>query len=444
MADVINLLDHDDSTLESVKLLSRQPSFTTLRRWVLGVALTMVAIAFLPWRQNIQGAGEVTALAPADRPQDAVATVGGRIAEWFVQEGATVRRGDPILALNEVKETLLDPQALERLDEQVTAKRTALREKRGKAAALAAQAEALDSAWRYARIRADNRIEQLTAGFAAAQLEDSIATVQAERVAALFGDGLRSRTELETARQRAQRASAAAVEARAALATARADRAGVDANYTEQIAKVTGDRRATLAEVANGEAEVAKLETERANLSERRELLVVRAPRDGVVVRALRAGIGEIVNDGEPVATVQPALPTLAVALEVPARDIPLLDVGDPVRLEFAGWPAMQFSGWPSVAVGTFGGRVAVIDQVAGRTGNYRVLVQPDPQDEAWPRELLMGSGARGWALLERVPVWFEVWRLLNGFPPSIASRSSGATADATTSAPGTSATKAP
>lgn len=48
MADVINLLDHDDSSLESVKLLSRQPSFTTLWRWVAGVALTVIVIAFLP------------------------------------------------------------------------------------------------------------------------------------------------------------------------------------------------------------------------------------------------------------------------------------------------------------------------------------------------------------------------------------------------------------
>jgi adhesin transport system membrane fusion protein len=134
----------------------------------------------------------------------------------------------------------------------------------------------------------------------------------------------------------------------------------------------------------------------------------------------VRAGIGEVVKDGEAVATVQPARPSMAVALKVPPRDIPLLQIGDKVRLEFAGWPAMQFSGWPSVAVGTFGGQVAVIDQVASVDGQYRVLVEPDPADEAWPNELLMGSGARGWALLRTVRVWFEIWRLLNGFPPAL------------------------
>lgn len=420
MTEPQDLLESRADSLGSVKLLAQPTSLRTLRRWVFGVLLAVALVAFLPWQQNIQGAGEVTALAAEERPQEAVAAVGGRIARWFVQEGDAVRQGDPIVALSEVKEAYLDPRALERLGDQVRAKREAVSQKRQKAAALAAQAVALDSAWRLARIRAENRITQLTAGLRAARLEDSLAAVQSARVEALFAEGLRSRVELEQARQRAQRAQAVAAEATAALGTARADRAAVEADYAEKLAKVDGDRRATLAEVAEGEAEIAKLATGEANLEERQGLLVVRAPRDGFVVRAIRGGIGEIVKDGEAVATVQPATPTLAVSLQVTPRDVPLLRLGDRVRLEFAGWPAMQFSGWPSVAVGTFGGRVAVIDQVASADGTYRILVEPDPADEPWPTELRMGSGARGWALLREVRVWFEVWRLLNGFPPAV------------------------
>lgn len=415
-----DLLDQRRATLESVKLLSRAPSYANLRRWVLAILAVVVVIAFLPWQQNVQGAGEVTALRPEERPQQAVAAVGGRIARWYVQEGAQVKAGDPLVALTEVKETYLDPRALERLREQVAAKRQAVRAKRAKAEALERQAEALDSAWRFARIRAENRIAQVSASLEAARLEDSLATVQESRTQTLFTQGLRSRLELEQAQQRAQRARALALEQGAALATARAERAAVEADYTERLAKVAGERSSTLAEIAESNAEIAKLVGNEASLSERQDLLVVRAPRDGVVVQALRAGIGEIVKDGEAVATVQPARPRLAAALQVTPRDVPLLRVGDKVRLEFAGWPAMQFSGWPSVAVGTFGGRVAVIDQVASATGAYRVLVEPDPDEEPWPRELLMGSGARGWALLRNVRVWFEVWRLLNGFPPAL------------------------
>lgn len=429
MSSAPDLLDQRSASLESVKLLSRQPSFRVLGRWMGAIFAVLVIVAFLPWQQNVQGAGQVTALRPEERPQQAVAAVGGRIARWYIEEGQSVKAGDPIVALSEVKEAYLDPLTLDRLGEQVGSKRIAVQEKRAKADALAVQARALDSAWQFARIRADNRITQLRASLQAAQLEDSLAQVQVARTENLFRDGLRSRLEVEQARQRAQRAQALALEQEAALGTARADRAGVDADYTEKIAKVDGDRRATLAEVAEGSAEVSKLATGEANLAERQGLLVVRAPRDGIVVLALRAGIGEIVTDGEPIATVQPSNPKLAVAVQVTPRDVPLLRIGDKVRLEFAGWPAMQFSGWPSVAVGTFGGRVAVIDQVVSADGNYRVLVEADPDDQAWPKELLMGSGARAWALLRNVRVWFEMWRLLNGFPPALPSSAADAAA---------------
>lgn len=392
MPATTDLLERRDQSLESVRLLARQPSLRTLLLWIGGVACVMLVVAFLPWQQNVAGAGEVTALKPEDRPQEAVAAIGGRISEWYVQEGDSVRVGDPIVALAEVRQEYLDPLTLDRLGEQVQAKRRSVEEKRQKAAALADQAIALDSLRTIARIRADNRIQQVVASLTAAQLEDSIATVQAERVQQLFADGLRSRAE----------------------------RAAVDADYAEKIAKVESERRATLAEVADGIAEIAKLSSGEANIAERQELLMVRAPRDGIVVRALRAGIGEIVRDGEAVATVQAAAPELAVAMQVNARDVPLIRVGDEVRLEFAGWPALQFSGWPNASLGTFGGRVAVVDQVALPNGFYRVLVAPDPSQPAWPRELLMGSGARGWAMLREVRVWFEVWRTVNGFPPAL------------------------
>jgi multidrug efflux pump subunit AcrA (membrane-fusion protein) len=420
MATTADLLDRGNPSLESVRLLSRPTSLRTLVLWVGGVVAALLVVAFLPWQQNVAGAGEITALQPADRPQEAVAAIGGRIAEWYVQEGDSVKTGDPIVALTEVKQEYLDPLTLERLGEQVEAKRRSVQEKRAKAAALADQAIALDSLRTLSRIRADNRIQQISATLAAAQLEDSIATVQAERIQQLERDGLRSRAELEMARQRQQRASALAIEQRAALLTARAERAAVEADFSEKIAKVESERRATLSEVADGMAEIAKLSTSESNISERQGLLVVRAPRDGIVVRALRAGIGEVVKDGEAVATVQAANPTLAVALQVNARDVPLIRVGDEVRLEFAGWPALQFSGWPNASLGTFGGRVVVVDQVALPNGYYRVLVQPDAQQPAWPNELLMGSGVRGWAMLREVRVWFEVWRLVNGFPPAL------------------------
>jgi len=109
------------------------------------------------------------------------------------------------------------------------------------------------------------------------------------------------------------------------------------------------------------------------------------------------------------------------VELWVDGNDVPLLRDGRHVRIQFEGWPALQFSGWPSVAVGTFGGRVAVIDAVDDGKGKFRVLVVPD-RSEPWPsgRYLRQGVRAHGWILLNRVSLAYELWRQFNGFPPAI------------------------
>jgi hypothetical protein len=106
----------------------------------------------------------------------------------------------------------------------------------------------------------------------------------------------------------------------------------------------------------------------------------------------------------------------MAVELFVKPIDIPLLSKGRKVRLQFDGWPAIVFSGWPDVSFGTFGGIVSVIDNIDSN-GKYRILVVPDPSDDPWPKQVRVGSGVYGWAMLNDVPIWYEIWRQLNGFP---------------------------
>jgi hypothetical protein len=134
----------------------------------------------------------------------------------------------------------------------------------------------------------------------------------------------------------------------------------------------------------------------------------------------MKAGIGETIKEGDAVCTVMPEVTDLAVEMYVKAMDIPLISKGRRVRVEFDGWPALQFSGWPSVSVGSFGGTVEVIDYVSTQPGEFRMLVIPDKNEEPWPQQLRVGSGTRGWVMLENVPVWYEIWRKLNGFPPSL------------------------
>ena len=99
--------------------------------------------------------------------------------------------------------------------------------------------------------------------------------------------------------------------------------------------------------------------------------------------------------------------------------DYPLLDTGRMVLLVFDGWPAFVFSGWPNQSYGTFQGKIIAVDNVANENGLYRVLVSPLKQaPKKWPAELRVGTGASTSMMLNDVPLWYEFWRQLNGFPP--------------------------
>ncbi len=107
----------------------------------------------------------------------------------------------------------------------------------------------------------------------------------------------------------------------------------------------------------------------------------------------------------------------MAVELYISPMDLPLIDIGQEVRFLFDGWPAFVFSGWPDMSFGTYAGTVTAIERNISINGKYRILVAED-KSKPWPQALRIGSGARGIALLKRVPVFYELWRRLNGFPP--------------------------
>jgi hypothetical protein len=99
--------------------------------------------------------------------------------------------------------------------------------------------------------------------------------------------------------------------------------------------------------------------------------------------------------------------------------DLPLIHIGNTARLEFDGWPAIVFSGWPNTSFGTFPAEVVAVDNVFSKQGNgYRILLVPSDKNRNWPAQLRFGSGVRGIMLLNDVPVWYELWRQINGFPP--------------------------
>jgi multidrug resistance efflux pump len=377
-----------------------------LAKFLSGGLLLFVLLLFLPWQQNIRGVGQVTALDPANRPQTVETVIAGRIQNWFVREGDFVKKGDTIVSISEVKEKYFDPNLLSRLNEQILAKQSSLNSKRKKAEALQRQIRALREAMML-------KVEQSKAKLEAEKVRYQNAENQFQRNKRLYEAGNIPLTKFQEVEYKFQGSQAEYLSAKIELNRTQAE-------YEDKISKAESDLSNTRAEAYDTEAEIIKARNEYANTQIRSNQYQILAPQHGYIVKALKAGIGETIKEGDPICTIMPETSDMAVEMYVKSMDVPLISRGREVRIQFDGWPALQFSGWPSVSVGTFGGKVKVIDYVNSKPGEFRILVVPDENLERWPEQLRIGSGTKGWVMLDDVPLWYELWRQLNGFPPSL------------------------
>lgn len=385
-----------------------------------------LAALLAPWTQNIQGRGRVLAYSPDQRQQSIEATISGRVEEWYVQEGTQVERGQPI-----VKLTDNDASILQRLD----AERSAIEGRRlaqsQRVDTLSMRIESVRRSQR-AEIRgaeADVQITQRGVEAAGQELDAAMAELETNelnlrRQRDLFGDGLASKRELELAQLAARQSRAKVASSRAKLNAAKDRLSQSRAALRNVMASTDAEIEGALAGLRGAETEVASTNAALARLDvdiSRQRAQTIMAPIDGTILRVIGRLGGEQVNRGEVLAVLVPDTADRAVELYVDGNDAALVKPGSPVRIQFEGWPAVQFSGWPSVAVGTFGGRVAFVDAADDGRGDFRIVVVPDPGDGPWPAASYLRQGvlAKGWVLLKRVSLGFEIWRRFNGFPPT-------------------------
>lgn len=392
--------------LHALQALQTPPAGIILAKLLMALGVILTLFLFLPWQQNIQGKGKVTALDPANRPQVIQSVIPGQIQTWHVREGDFVHAGDTIVSIREVKDKYFDPLLLVRLREQLTAKENGLRAKKKKAIALHQQLDALNTGML-------RKIEQATAKFEADGVKLKNAENLYQRNKRLWEAGNIPLTKFQDIEYKYQGSLADFQNTKVEIERLRAE-------TLEKISKAQSELNSTESEIFEAQVEISKLTNEYANTRIRNDQYQILAPQNGHVVRTMKAGIGETIKEGEIICTVMPEVNDQAVEMYVKATDVPLLKEGRKVRIEFDGWPSLQFSGWPSVSVGTFGGIVEVIDYVSSQPGEFRILIIPDKNDEPWPPQLRVGSGTRGWVMLDNVPIWYEVWRQLNGFPPSL------------------------
>ena len=400
-------------------------------------------LVFVPWQQTVQCRGTVVAYAPVERTQVVTARVSGQIRAWHVVEGSRVKKNDPLVDIEDN-----DPELSARLEAQrefLTGRLTAAREEVAELlAAVEAQMAARDASVKAAeanREAAKKSVMVAEQSRANAQLAQGFEVNRSKMFEDLFTNpqfgGLESRLSRDEARMRADRsvtdtdkADAEVQRAAAALLTQESLLVQADATGKSAIAVARSNLRKSEQNLFGIEREIQDID----NRIERFKARLLVATCDGVVYRvAANVGQGgQYVKEGDDLCTIVPDTTDRVVELLLDGVDAPLVVAYADrtgrmphVRLQFEGWPAVQFSGWPELAVGTFGGRIRQIDPAGGPTGKFRVLVEPEQRlpGDTWPTQefLRQGNQAVGWVFLNRVPLGYEIWRRLNGFPPVLA-----------------------
>ncbi|MFY8096513.1 MAG: HlyD family secretion protein [Flavobacterium sp.] len=418
---------------KSGEIFKEQKHYQVIRKIIWSFVIIVILFLFLPWTQNIQGSGNVTTLKPNQRPQTIHTAIAGRIERWYVNEGDYVKKGDTILFISEIKEDYLDPNLVENTGNQVKAKENAVSSYEDKVKALDAQMSAIENEKSLKLRQAQNKLKQAylkvqsdSIDFEAVKTQLTIAKTQYNRSMNLNKEGLKPMTDVEEKRVKLQESEAKIITqenkyiaSKNEVLNATMELNRISAEYAEKNAKANSDKQTALSSQYDTEAQVNKLKNQYKNYQIRNGLYYITAPQDGFVNRALQSGIGETIKEGTPVVSIMPAKYDIAVETYIEPMDFPLILKGEKVRVWFDGWPTIVFSGWPGASYGTFGGIIVAKENFISTNGKYRVLIAPDPKDKEWPEQLSIGAGTESLALLNDVPIWFEIWRTLNGFPPN-------------------------
>jgi multidrug resistance efflux pump len=449
---------YSEAALPSLRLarssrLARRLGKTLFALLVVGTLLVAVA----PWRQSVKGSGDVIAYAPLERQQTIEAPIKGRIVKLGdgIFENAHVEKGQLIAEIADI-----DSEYLVRLEGQLIASRQqvdamealleASRRNLDAARMIVTSFESQVAAYQQVKaqvlaaaeseiLSARNKVEAEMQQLA--EQEAALVQFQADfdRQKTLFAERIASQVKFQEAERKFRESQAKVEKSKAYVRSAENELAAKqsDRNAKEQKALVDIDyataalRKAT-ADVAKAESDVAKAQSDLNKAQKelldtetkvaRQQSQSVMAPFDGFVTRITPNQSTKILKEGDPICVVVPSTADRAVQLWLDGNDVSLVQPGRHVRLQFEGWPAVQFAGWPSVAVGTFGGQVVSIDAADDGKGRFRILVRPDSSDQRWPTERFLRQGVRanGWVILDQVPLWYEIWRNMNGFPPVV------------------------
>ncbi|MEL6987237.1 MAG: HlyD family efflux transporter periplasmic adaptor subunit [Bacteroidota bacterium] len=421
----------DRDKYSALKRVQNRSSFIKLLRVLLLIAIVAFASLFLPWTQNIRSYGYVTTLNPFDKPQDVQSLISGKIEKWYVQEGQIVNAGDTIAVIQEAKAEYLDPDIIDNTKDQQSAKVNSANAYADKIRRLNEQAIALEENYNTKVNQLKIKQEQLalkiqsdSLKLEAAKVYLTNATNQLKRMETMYQQGVKPLKDLEEKRLSERDANAKKIEIENNLSQYANENRNilqefdfVKTDFLQKKAKIQSDIQTSDSYRFSLLGETSKLQSKINQLEQRKIAYAIVSPIRGTVTKILKNGIGEFIKEQESITTIVPLDFQRAVELYIEPNDMPLIQKGKKVRLQFDGWPAIVFSGWPNNSFGTFEGQVFAIDNDISENGKYRILVTEDSPEKPWPDLVRIGSGANGILLLNEVRVYYEIWRQLNGFP---------------------------
>ena len=416
-------------SLENIYHINKK---SNVAKWFLFTFLAFVFIMFLPWTQNIKTQGNVNTLFQEQRPQKLNSPIPGRIIKWYVKNGDVVKKGDTILQISEIKDDYLDPLLVERTQEQVQAKKgvreyynAKISTTENQIAAITASKDLKLNQIKIKIAQLQNKLKAEQAELTAVNNELKIAQDQLNRQNKMYEEGLVSLTQLQQRNVSYQNALAKKTSAENKLAQTQQEIAAqnieqnaVIQEYTEKLSKTEGDRFQSMGQVAGSTGDIAKLENQVATYKVRKGLYYILATQDGQITQLTKAGIGEIVKDAETIGIIVPKKIDYIAEIYVKPVDLPLIRENQKVMLTFDGFPAIVFSGWPNSSYGTFSGKIIAIENSISENGLFKAIVAEDKTQKRWSPNMKIGTGASGIAILNDVPIWYEIWRNINGFPP--------------------------
>ncbi len=406
-----------------------EPSHIIKKIWFFKLItfLILVVILFLPWQQTIKGEGTVIALDPTQRDYQIVSTIDGFIDEFHVSENQFVTKGTKLFTIIDLDRDYSDKLKSIEDSSRDKYKNTKLQIINYKQKQDNLQEYLLVGMWvynqKYEQIL--RKIKNLEFNKTFLEKKYEIDKSNFDRIKLLYKDGIESKRNLELKENEYVKAE---VELKKVDVDLEIQNQNLDIldNERKQFVKETENKikslnNKTLASENLLRTFMQDIEKNSIDVSRYKSREVV-AQKDGYVTRILQNDKNKFIKKGEKVIHFSPVVKKKAVLLKVSDFNMPLIKEELRTRIMFYGWPALNIPGWPKITFGTFGGVIKKVEQTSYEKGFYYAQIVEDPKDQPWPDgdSIRVGTQSTVWVRLSTVPIWYQLWRLMNAQPPKM------------------------